>query len=92
MNLDPQTVNFEHIRRKRAYQTGTNIEIKQEYTDETKKVLKDFTDVPDILPIQPKAAAEGEERKEEDGLYADLQGFNYDDATEEEKKAFLNKF
>lgn len=53
--------------------------------DEKQKILKDFKSVPDMMPIVPKGD------NLEESLQA-LQNFDFETATEEQKKAFLSNF
>ena len=52
ISYDLTDVNFGHLRRKRAFYKGVNIQMGQEMTD--KGELISFSDVPDILPMKPK--------------------------------------
>ena len=52
ISYDKSDVNFEHLRRKRAFYKGVNIQMEQEMTDKGEVV--GFGDVPDILPFKPK--------------------------------------
>ena len=49
--FDITELNFEHLRRKRAFYNGVNIQLEEEKDKD--KVL-DFTDLPDILPVKAK--------------------------------------
>ena len=59
--FDITEMNFEHLRRKRAFYNGVNIQLEEEKDKD--KVL-DFTDLPDILPVKAKG-------KEYDGVKYD---------------------
>lgn len=75
ISYEMSDVNFDHLRRKRAFYKGVNIELEEEKTE--KGDLVSFSDLPDLLPIRPKNQAW-------DGLkYEELMATT---ATEEEQK------
>ena len=57
ISYDKSEVNFEHLRRKRAFYQGVNIQMGEEITD--KGELIGFANVPDILPLRPKGQWDG---------------------------------
>lgn len=44
-------INFDHLRRKRAFIQGVNIQLEEEFD---KEELVGFDNLPDLLPIIPK--------------------------------------
>ena len=47
-----ENINFEHLRRKRAFVKGINIQVEEEKTDKGQTL--GFDTLPDLLPIKPK--------------------------------------
>ena len=45
-------INFDHLRRKRAFISGVNIQVEEEKTDKGETL--GFDELPDLLPIKPK--------------------------------------
>ena len=45
-------LNFDHLRRKRAFISGVNIQVEEEKTDKGETL--GFDELPDLLPIKPK--------------------------------------
>lgn len=52
ISFEVNDMNFDHLRRKRAFIKGVNIALEEEKTD--KGDLLSFSDLPDLLPIKPK--------------------------------------
>ena len=57
ISFEKETINFEHLRRKRAFSSSVNIEMEEEKTD--KGDLISFSDLPDLLAIKPKEKWDG---------------------------------
>jgi len=53
-SYDIDKVNFDLLARKHVYEQGTHISVEKMYTEENKKNLKPFNDLPDVLPIRLK--------------------------------------
>jgi len=51
VSFDLSDIRFDHLRRKRAFLKGKNIELVEEFD---KEVLVGFDNLPDLLPIKPK--------------------------------------
>lgn len=99
-------VNFDHLRRKRAFISGVNIQLEEEKTD--KGDILAFNDLPDLLPIKPKTAwdkvkydelmvttASEEEQKEAAATetpYPNSHLFEYEGANEVSKNTLLDRF
>ena len=49
-----EEINFNNLRRKRAFLSEVSIELPPEFVDAKKKKLLNFKGLPDILPIRPK--------------------------------------
>ena len=94
-------VNFDHLRRKRAFIKGINLQLSEEYD---KEVLLGFGDLPDILPLKPhdafssldynnlmKTTATPEEQKSATPG-ANSQLFNYDTDDSAAKQKLLERF
>ena len=47
-----ENINFDHLRRKRAFVKGISIEVEEEKTDKGETI--GFDTLPDLLPIKPK--------------------------------------
>ena len=52
ISFDVGLLNFDVLRRKRAFYTGIDLQLKPEYGES--KELLDFSGLPDIVPIKPK--------------------------------------
>ena len=76
-------INWNNLRRKRAFHKHVNIQIPPEYEDTQNKKLLDFSRLPDIFPLKLK---EGQQHFSKDDI------FDFENATEEMKKEFLSKF
>lgn len=53
ISYDKSDINFDHLRRNRAFYQGVNIQMNEETTD--KGDLIGFSNLPNILPVRPKA-------------------------------------
>ena len=51
-------LNFDHLRRKRAWNRNCDLRLEPEYADEKKTVLREFWDLPAILAVKVKAGHE----------------------------------
>ena len=51
VSFELDDLNFDHIRRKRAWLKGVNIKIQEEFD---KEQLVGFDQLPDLLPLMPK--------------------------------------
>lgn len=102
---DLPLVNFDHLRRKRAFYRGVNIQLSEEFD---KEELVDFSNLPDILPLKPKsgmadldyaelAKSTLTEEEVKERLNSATPGpnptlFDYDAADDASKEAFLSRF
>jgi len=57
ISFEMSDVNFDHLRRKRAFLSGVNIQLEEEKTD--KGDILAFNNLPDLLPIKPKGEWDG---------------------------------
>lgn len=105
ISYEMDDINFDHLRRKRAFFQGVNIELQQEFD---KEQLIGFSDLPDVLPVRPKGdmanmkydevmrtTATEEEQKEAaasgtPGPNSNL--FNYDSEDTASRNALLDRF
>ena len=93
-------INFDHLRRKRAFIKGKNIQLAEEFD---KEELVGFDNIPDLLPVIPKgniatlsyeelmapvAGAEEEKSAAEAGSAT----FNYDTDDTAARSSFLDRF
>ena len=56
ISFEMDKMNFDHLRRKRAFFSGVPIQLQEEMD---KGALIGFSNLPDILPIKPKQAWDG---------------------------------
>lgn len=103
ISYDLKEVNFDQLRRKRAFYKGVNIQLLEEMN---KEELIDFTNAPDILPMRPrdkqlsevdftelmKKVEGGEEQKEGETPSADSNLYNYDTSSQAERQDLLDRF
>ena len=107
ISFELSDVNFDHLRRKRAFYRGVNIELEEEKTE--KGDLISFSDLPDLLPVKPKGqkwdglkydelmATTATEEEQKEAAAAGTPGpnshlFQYDGASEQSKNTLLERF
>ena len=99
VSYDLFDVNFDHLRRKRAFVKGVDIRIREEMD---KEKLMGFANLPDIVPIKPKNQTlsnvdyvelmkASEEESKEEGTPGQSGLFDYDTENEAAKNAEREK-
>ena len=103
VSFELDDLNFDHIRRKRAWLKGVNIKIQEEFD---KEQLVGFDQLPDLLPLMPKgnlaktnyeelmkSTSTDEEQKAAPGSTPDGSGlYDYDNDDSQSRAAFLERF
>merc|ERR1712060_250683 len=100
VSYDLFDVNFDHLRRKRAFVKGVDIRIREEMD---KEKLMGFANLPDIVPIKPKNQTlsnvdyvelmkASEEESKEEGTPGQSGLFDYDTENEAAKSELLDRF
>ena len=103
VSFELDDLNFDHIRRKRAWLKGVNIKIQEEFD---KEQLVGFDQLPDLLPLMPKgnlattnyeelmkSTSTDEEQKAAAGSTPDGSNlYDYDNDDNQSRAAFLERF